>query len=314
MPAKFSSYLRLLRPQQRAVWSLGIYAGPSPFALASYPSREAQPVLGPRALGGIKADGLADPFMIRHGQDWLMFFEVENRRSGRGEVGLATSRDAVSWQFQGIVLAEPFHLSYPQVFAAEDGWYLLPEAAASGTTRLYQAEAFPGGPWRLRAVLTEAALVDPTIFRHDDRWWILALDGFREEDALVLYYADRLEGPWRAHPANPILQQDRRAARPAGSVIEYEGSLIRFSQDYTEYYGRCVRAFRIDELSPDSYVEREIENREVLGPGGHGWNATGMHHLNAHALGPNAWIACVDGRQTRWHWPIMDRLLARMLK
>jgi len=313
MAGTLTSYLRLLRPEQRAQWSIGIYAGPTPFDLAPYPSPESQPVLGPRSLGSIRADGVADPFMVRYGQDWLLFFEVENRLSGRGEVGLATSGDAISWQFQGIVLRESFHLSYPQVLESDGSWYMLPEAASSGTARLYKAESFPAS-WRLRTLLVDAALVDPTIFFHADRWWMLALQGFRQQDALVLYYADLLEGPWQPHPANPILLNDRRAARPAGRTIAYNGSLIRFSQDYTTYYGRSVRAFRIEELSPDRYVEREIENREILCASGLGWNATGMHHIDAHELGPNAWIACVDGRQTRTRWPILDSVVRRMMR
>jgi len=313
MPARLASYLGLLRPQRMAQWSIGVYAGPTPFDLRPYPGPEAQPALGPRSLGAIRADGVADPFMVRSGQEWLMFFEVENRRSGRGEIGLATSRDAAAWQFQGIVLREPFHLSYPQVFEAAGAWYLLPEAAASGTTRLYQAESFPLS-WRLHSVLIDAALVDPTVFRHAGRWWLLALQGFRQQDELVLYHAERLAGPWHPHPGNPIVNKDRRAARPAGRVIEYEGALIRFSQDYTDYYGRCVRAFAIDKLSPEVYVEHELGEMESLGPSGRGWNATGMHHLDAHQIGPNEWIACVDGRRTKLQWPIVNRFMMRIAK
>ncbi len=310
--AKVTDYLGLFWPQSRARWSIGIYAGPTPFDLAPWPGPEAQPVLAPHSLGAIKADGVADPFMVRYGENWLLFFEVENRRSGRGEVGLATSRDAISWQFEGIILAEPFHLSYPQVFEHDGSWYLVPEAASSGTTRLYRAESFPRS-WRLDAILVEAALIDPTLFRHADRWWMLALEGFRRQDALVLYHADRLEGPWRAHPANPLVVNDRRAARPAGRVIEYQGSLIRFSQDYSQYYGRSVGAFAIDQLSPDVYIEHEL-NQEVLSPSGHGWNATGMHHLDAHQRGPSDWIACVDGRRTMMKWLILERLMIRVSK
>lgn len=311
MTAKLADYLGLLRPQTMARWSIGIYAGPSPFQLTPYPGPAAQPVLSPRSLGAIKADGVADPFMVRFGNQWLMFFEVENRRSGKGEVGLATSPDALSWKFQGIVLAEPFHLSYPQVFEDAGAWYLLPEAASSGGTRLYQAGASPMGPWHLAAILIDVPLVDPTVFRHDDRWWLLALKGFRGEDELVLYHADRLAGPWRPHRANPLLRRDRRAVRPAGRVIRHQGALIRFSQDYTAYYGRCVRAFRIDELSTECYSERELVEMDGLGPSGQGWNSTGMHHIDIHELAPDSWIACVDGRRTKWIWPLIERVAAK---
>ena len=33
----------------------------------------------------------------------------------------------------------------------------------------------------------------------------------------------------------------------------------------------------------------------TLGPSGTGWNASGMHHLDAHSRDDESWIACVDG-------------------
>ena len=306
-----ANYAQLLRPQQRAEWSIGIYTGPTPFDLTAHPSLGLRPVLGPKSLGAVKADGVADPFMVRSGQDWLMFFEIENRVSGRGEIGLATSRDALSWSFQGIVLKEPFHLSYPHVWEFEGAWYMLPEAAASGAVRLYKAESFPM-QWKLHAELIRGDLVDATPFRHGNRWWIIAMDGFRRNDAMVIYHADRLEGPWHPHPANPISQNNRRTARPAGRMITYDGSLIRFTQDYEEHYGRMVRAFRIEELTPQRYVESPVGDGEILGPSGQGWNASGMHHIDAHRLGPDQWLACVDGRRTTRRWPLVDRVAARL--
>jgi hypothetical protein len=32
----------------------------------------------------------------------------------------------------------------------------------------------------------------------------------------------------------------------------------------------------------------------VLVPDGSGWNASGMHHVDAHQVG-ESWLACVDG-------------------
>jgi hypothetical protein len=266
--------------------------------------------LTPDSLGGIKADGVADPFMVRCGHEWLMFFEIENRASGRGEIGLATSGDALSWRFEGIVLKEPFHLSYPHVWEADGSYYMLPESGAAGAVRLYKANSFPF-EWTFRGELIHGDLVDATPFYHAGRWWIMALEGFRRRDAFVIYFADRLEGPWYPHSRNPIVENDRRASRPAGRMISYGGALIRFAQDDSEHYGRMVLPFAIEELTPYSYAERPIGDGPILGPGGSGWNATGMHHMDAHELGPNEWIACVDGRRTVWRWPVTRRLAAR---
>jgi hypothetical protein len=309
--ATAADYVKLLLPERRAVWSIGMYSGPSPFALSPHPGVDQQPVLTRHSLGNLKADGVADPFMTKHGADWLMFFEVENRESGRGEIGLATSTDALSWEFQGIVLKEPFHLSYPHVWEFDGSWYMLPESVASGGVRLYVAESFPLR-WQFCSELLRGEFADATPFRHGNRWWIMALEGFRHRDALVVYHADRLRGPWSPHAANPILRQNRRDARPAGRMVLYDGTLIRFAQDYEQHYGRAVRAFCVDELTPHRYTEHPVGGAEILGASSSGWNATGMHHLDAHEIGPNNWVACVDGRRTTIRSPLMERISSRV--
>jgi hypothetical protein len=307
-------YVRLLKPQQRAEWSIGVCSGASPFGLKSDAASAASPALTRHSLGAVKADGVADPFMLRHGDGWVMFFEIENRRSGRGEIGLASSPDARAWKFEKIVLAEPFHLSYPHVFAHEGAHYMVPESSAASAVRLYKARAFPD-TWELHAELLHGSFVDATPFRHQGRWWMIALEGFRRADAMMIFHSERLEGPWLAHPANPVSSHNRRTARPAGRMITVAGNLVRLAQDCESLYGRGVRAYVIEELTTQSYEERPVfdDDRFILGPSGQGWNATGMHHMDAQQLGPHEWVACVDGRRTAWRLPLWDRLYARWL-
>ncbi len=72
-----------------------------------------------------------------------MFFEVLNRDCRKGEIGYAASKDGLSWTYQHIVLAEPFHLSYPYVFEWENNYYMIPEANSTESIRLYRATNFP---------------------------------------------------------------------------------------------------------------------------------------------------------------------------
>jgi len=305
-------YLALLRPRQRAEWSIGIYAGQSPMAMGPHPSMAGHAALTCRSLGAVRADGVADPFMLRHEGEWLMFFEIENRRSGKGEIGLARSPDAAAWRFEGVVLTESFHLSYPQVFEHDGAHYMVPESAAAKGVRLYKARSFPRG-WELQAELVSGNFADATLFRHGGRWWMIALEGFRQTDAMVIFHSERLEGPWWPHAGNPVSVHNRRTARPAGRVIDSDGQLLRLTQDCESLYGRGVRAYVIEELKPQTFKERPAfdDDRFILAGSGYGWNASGMHHMDAHQVGQNEWIACVDGRRTVWHWPVWDRLQAR---
>ncbi|GAH50708.1 unnamed protein product, partial [marine sediment metagenome] len=99
----------------RAEWSIGVCNGPGPFRLEPCPDAS-NPVLTAADVTDVRASFVADPFMILSGGVWHMFFEVMDAQRRLGVIGLATSDDARRWTYQRVVLAEPFHLSYPHVF------------------------------------------------------------------------------------------------------------------------------------------------------------------------------------------------------
>ncbi len=277
------------------VWSIGIYAGNSPFDLVSVEETE-NPVLTRESVSDIPAVFVADPFMVEADGLWHMFFEALNWQSDKGEIALATSKDGLTWAYQQVVLSEPFHLSYPYVFSWRNEYYLIPESHQAGSVRLYRALDFPWC-WSLAAVLLEGPrLVDASIVRFSGRWWLFVGAGEENRhDTLRLHYASDLAGPWHEHPKSPIVEGNARAARPAGRALVLDGKVIRFAQDCHPRYGSQVRAFAVSALTASDYQEREVERNPVLAPGHMGWNASGMHHVDAHRLEDGRWLACVDG-------------------
>jgi hypothetical protein len=288
-------------------FSVGVYEGAGPLALAPPAGRE-NPVISGVDLG----TGLyqaADPFLIRRDSVWHLFFESVrgNRwtrsRSG-GIIAHATSRDAIAWQFQGVVLDEPYHISYPHVFEWEGQYYMIPETRAARQVRLYRAAPFPER-WELAKVLLEGPYADATPLRWDGRWWLFAerSTGKRNRsgnDTLRLFLAPELMGPWTEHPRSPIVAGDARAARPAGRMLLHEGRLYRFAQVDVPTYGRSVRAFEITRLTPTEYQERPAGRDPLLDASDGGWNAIGMHHVDAHEIAPGRWMAAVDGLSYDW--------------
>ena len=110
-----------------------------------------------------------------------------------------------------------------------------------------------------------------------------------------VYAADELTGPWLEHPASPLLEREPHIARPAGRVVIAEGQPVRYTQDCATVYGAAVRAFDIITLNTRQYRERAATSTPILTGSGMGWNAAGMHHIDAHQLDDGNWIACVDG-------------------
>lgn len=242
----------------------------------------------------MEAEFVADPFMIKHNSCWYMFFEVFDAVTRRGSIGLAESRNLRGWRYRKIVVREPFHLSYPHVFRAEGSYYIVMETLGRGCVSLYRADCFPTG-WSFVRPLISGEYADPSIVWHDGKWWLFVCASPYAHDVLRLFFADSLEGDWKEHPASPIVNRDARRARPAGRVIAFDGTLIRYAQDCHPVYGSMVRAFSIDSLTDRDYTEHEVPQSPVLRPGEQAWNQGGMHHVDVHRLSLENWIACVDG-------------------
>ncbi len=65
------------------IWSIGIYAGSPPFDLK--PIRDdVNPVLSSKDVTDRDAVFVADPFMVKDGSTWYMFFEVMDGKTGMG--------------------------------------------------------------------------------------------------------------------------------------------------------------------------------------------------------------------------------------
>jgi hypothetical protein len=278
------------QPTWRYKWSIAIYRGPSPLALSPVDPR-GRPNLTAKDVTDVRANAVADPFLLRRDDGLYMFFELMNDASDRGEIAYATSADGLSWEYAGRVLQEPFHLSYPQVFNWQSDVYMIPETRQAQQIRLYRAEVFPDR-WRLVATLAEGPYADATIHCDGRWWWLFAQRGL---DELCLFMAESPLGPWRPHPASPMWPGNRARTRPGGRLQVHQGRLIRFAQDAWPSYGSCLRAYHVQRLDPQRYQEQELAESPVLSAARTGWNAVAMHHLDAIPLDDGQWLAAVDG-------------------
>lgn len=293
----------------RQRFSIGLLGGADPLDLACL-SGVSNPVLTAAMVSDADASFVADPFLLERGGRWYLFFEVWNSHAHKGEIALATSDDARKWWYTGIIHREPFHLSYPLVFAEGSEVFMLPESHAAGEVRLYRAAEFPVR-WRLDAILLKGCFCDATVFRHDGLWWMFAMQGCSPGGGpLDLFWSQRLTAGWQRHPCSPIPADPATHSRPAGRVLQRGSRLTRFAQSARPWYGTSVFAFDIVELTTSNY--REVPScrggRPLLTGSGCGWNRHGMHHLDLVPTG-EGWIAAVDG----WvgglgeHWDGADR-------
>ncbi|MDQ0458356.1 glucosamine inositolphosphorylceramide transferase family protein [Rhizobium paknamense] len=275
------------------MWSIGIYEGDSIFSMK--PSTKIRnPVITIDSITDVRASLVADPFMIFVNKQWYMFFEVMNEDERKGEIGAATSKDLLKWEYIGIVLKESFHLSYPFIFVDGDDVYMAPETLGAGGVVLYKAVNFPHS-WHQQGMLVKGTHADPTIIKHEGLWWLFSCTTPYQHDSLSISWAENLHGPWLPHDLNPVYSDSKSISRPAGRMVDEGGNILRFFQNCSRIYGESVGVAKIQRLSKDHYDEHIKEGSDVLGPSGIGWNATRMHHIDCHRTETGSWVACVDG-------------------
>lgn len=235
----------------------------------------------------------ADPFLVKHGEECLLFVEEFIDERNRGVISCLRLQDDGSATNLGMVLEEPFHLSYPQVFRWKDAWYMTVESCEADRASLYRSEDFPYRWERVNDLLQGWFCVDPTLHWHEGRWYLFANvseSGGNPSDELFLFVADELEGPYLPHPGNPIVA-DTRNARPAGQLFQRDGRLYRPAQCCAPVYGAAVVFNEVLALGPDAYRERVVSQLApdwALGSDGcHTYNAVGSQEvLDVHGRPP----------------------------
>lgn len=275
------------------VWSIGVYAGSSPFKLYD-PDKIENPVLTANDVTDRNAKFVADPFLVLKGSKYFIFLEVLDNDSLQGDIAVAESADGIVWEYLSIVLDEPFHLSFPYVFEWNNEHYMIPESHEDLSIRLYKAISFPTEWQYLGNLLNGYHFVDSSILNYEGTWWMFV--GGLENDSLNLYYADEIIGPWMQHPSSPIIRNNKHHARSAGRILKYNGRLIRLAQDDDPIYGKQVYAFEIEHITKTHYVERLLTEGAILMPGKSNWNSHAMHTLNAIEVEEGEWLAVVDGQ------------------
>lgn len=232
----------------------------------------------------------------------------ESRRRDGGSPGRTgpEGHDAepvgLPWQEDGDT-----HVSYPFLFRHEGDTYCVPETAEAGAARLYRARHFPA-EWDVVATLVEDfPALDPTVFRHGGRWWLLCTDGGTSGGQYRLHgwWSRRLTGPWTPHPLNP-LKTDVRSTRPAGTPFHHKGGLYRPAQDGSRGYGSGLALNRVLELTPSRFREATVA---YLAPDPDGPFPDGLHTLSG--VGDRT---LVDGQRRVFIASEFRRLAGRRLR
>lgn len=221
-----------------------------------------------------------DPFLFEKDGSLYCFFEDLPSGKDKGVIAVALI-EGDQFKEMGVALEASHHLSYPLVFAHEDGIYMIPETIAASRVEVWRASDFPLR-WTLHATAMEGGqYADPVLFRHADQWWLMASpshDSIGDFSSEVWLF--EVDGPDLSrvvpHPLNPVVVGSD-TGRGAGRIFESVGRLYRMAQNNCgPVYGYGLNVMEITELTSTTYEERCV--RRVTADDISG--AIGIHHID----------------------------------
>jgi len=313
-----------------ASWKIGLAFGESPETISYADPRSREPMITCGHVLTPAASFVADPFLIlpstfqnatgfskiADDDTWYLFYELKNldRNPAMGEIGVSTSANqGLSWNYGGVVLTEPFHLSFPNVIYdfQSNRVLMFPETSMVNELRIYSTtvDKFPLG-WEVTQTKFSGQQgkqwVDTTMVWHNGEWWIWTSEKF----SLHLFHTKTLSGTWVEHPMSPIYRNNRRIGRNGGSVTVHNGLVYRFAQDCVSFYGKELVVMKVVKLDHNVYKEVEVDT--IVHPGSPAavrkaawpdnqvgsntlWNSERIHHINLHRVAPNKYMAVTDG-------------------
>ena len=217
----------------------------------------------------------ADPFPFAFDNRCFVFVEEYPYATGKGLISLCEIDSSGRPSPVRPILEQDCHLSYPHVFAQGGQIWMIPETGERRTIELWRADPFPDR-WTLHQVLlTDVEAYDATVAEIDGLWWMFAATRERwcsTWDAMTVWTAPDLAGPWQRLDPDPALVDVRRA-RPAGRVFKGPDGWLRPVQTSVHRYGEAMALARLD-CRPDRYCESIVKRWTIAPPYGgiHTWN------------------------------------------
>lgn len=244
-------------------WNVAILRMPIERLLEAAPDdirRSALPALPLRTKRSFNADCFGLPAEQGHA---ILFEELDYGSGGQGRIACALVDGDGNELRRTYPTGGPAtgHSSYPFVFRQGSDIYMIPETRAQKRISLFRAESFPDRWTWVADLMIGQPFVDATLVQHDGRFWLFYTVSDEEHDAdlhLNIAYSDRLDGPFTAHPANPV-KVSARSSRPAGTpFVNRRGQLVRPAQNFCRTYGGSIVFNRLLTLTPDRFAEEEV--------------------------------------------------------
>lgn len=198
---------------------------------------------------------IADPFLCEANGEHYLFVELYETAKKKACIAYYKIVDGQPF-FQGRIIDQPYHLSYPCVFEYKGEHYLIPESSANETVDLYRATHFPDRWEREKTLIEKRRYVDTTVFEIENRFYAISYRKHNQKWRLDYYKLDMDKKALRLLASK---EYDHNVARPAGAFDMKEG-LRRPAQDCFSKYGERLIIYEVC-CSEDGAYDEKIVNK-----------------------------------------------------
>jgi hypothetical protein len=197
---------------------------------------------------------IADPFFLDSKDgNYKIIYEELIYKDNYGKISIMSVDENLRKVNQKMVLDTKSHLSYPFVFKENNKTYVFPESKQNGKFSCYEYDSI-NETLNFSQDILEIPLLDSTIIKHNNKYWIFGTISKDTEYYLHLFFSDCLLGPYLPHPDNPV-KSGLNGTRSAGNFIEVDGILYRPSQNCENDYGESITINKVSELNEINFIE-----------------------------------------------------------
>ncbi len=208
---------------------------------------------------------LADPFLLEKDGKVYIFYEAFDLIQRKGKIGYSIIDDKKKSIPIHIVLDEPYHLSFPNVFVYQDNIYMMPETCGDNSIKLFKAASFPEKWVEDQVIVPDIYACDSVIVQDDDKKYLIANEMYHGLEAPGGNYIScwvkniryKLNDALEVVGDGTLVAEGDCGIRNAGNFFRRDGKLYRVGQNCpNKLYGRGLVLFEVKSLNP--YIEERL--------------------------------------------------------
>lgn len=204
----------------------------------------------------------ADPIIREiNGKQWI-FAECFDRWKRKGMICVINVKD-IGKKKPRIVIDEPFHMSFPEVFEYKNEHYMIPETHSVSEFRIYKM-GHTVYDWKLvDAIKTEYEYSDTVVHVKDENIYILSTEKKIENPYINRLHFFKLKFTDNNSSVTAIELQIKCRneygydVRNGGSIINIKDDMYRVIQESEwGHYGKNLLLRHVEEIDDEGYVEK----------------------------------------------------------